>query len=124
VNLVFDDPHACITEISRKSGGRLRDILALTRRACENAFSGKVSLQDVQYASESLTSERVTAVKPLQWSRLAEIHRDKQIANDSDDAHLLLHSLVLNYNGKQWFDIHPLVSLDKRFQEAWQKIKP
>jgi GTPase SAR1 family protein len=124
VNLVFDDPHACISEISRKSGGRLRHILALTRRACENAFSGKVSLQDVQYASESLTSERVTAVKPLQWSRLAEIHRDKQIANDSDDAHLLLHSLVLNYNGKQWFDIHPLVSLDKRFHEAWQKIKP
>ena len=122
--LVFDDPHACIEEISRKSGGRLRDVLALTRRACENVFTGKIGLQDVKDASESLTNERVTAVKPNQWSRLAQIHHDKKIANDADDAHLLLHSLVLNYNGKQWFDVHPLVSLDKRFTDAWQKLKP
>ena len=63
-------------------------------------------------------------VKSRQWRRLAEIHRDKQVANDEDDAHLLLHLLVLNYDGEPWWDVHPLVRLDERFEESWQSVSP
>ncbi len=121
-NQVFENPDACILEIAKMCGGRLRDIFHLAQEACDSTFEAKVKLENVQYAARKLSSIRMPKVKPQQWQRLAEIHRDKQIANSEDDAHLLLHSLVLNYNGEMWFDVHPLVTLDKRFQTAWQTL--
>jgi hypothetical protein len=125
---VFADVDNSVLEIARMSGGRLRDILALARRACENVFSGQVKLEDIKYAARSLCSTRATAVKQHektdQWQRLAEIHRDKKPNNNPDDLYLMLHSLVLNYNGEQWWDVHPLVTLDERFTAAWKKLNP
>ncbi len=97
---VFANVDNSVLEIARMSGGRLRDILALARRACENVFGGQVKLEDVKYAARSLCSTRVTAVKQHektdQWQRLAEIRHDQKISNNPDDLYLMLHSLVLN----------------------------
>jgi Cdc6-like AAA superfamily ATPase len=111
---IFDTPDDCVLEITRMSGGRLRDVLALARRACEYISGKKVTLDDVKYAAESLKSERVVLIEEHHWVRLAQIHKIKTI--NPKDGYLLLHSLVLNYNGKQWFDIHPLLALDARIQ--------
>ena len=61
-------------------------------------------------------------MKPDQWSRLAEIHRDKQVANDPGDGYLILHSLVLNYDSVPWWDVHPLARVDRRFDVAWRNL--
>ncbi len=116
---VFADPDNAVLQIASMSGGRLRDVMIIAKQACENAIGDRVTRDNVEYAIRSVRSQRITAVQPHQWKRLAEIHRDKQISNQADDAYLLLHSLVLNYNGEQWFDIHPLLEADSRFGQAW-----
>ena len=119
---VFSLADACVLEAARLSGGRLRDVFATARLACELADPDPVTPDHFLSAARKLRGERVVAAKPGQWQRLAEVHRDKQVANDENDAHLLLHSLVLNYDGDPWWDVHPLVRLDPRFDETWQRL--
>ncbi len=104
------------------SGGRLRDVFHVARLACELADPERVAPQHFEAAARKLKGERLTLATPAHWPRLAEIHRDKQVANDPSDAQLLLHSLVLNYNGEPWWDVHPFVRLDDRFRGAWDNI--
>ncbi len=122
---VFDDSDAAVQQIARCSGGRIRDIFHLARHACELADPDRVSIQHLRIAAQRLRGERVTAIRPGQWARLAQIHREKQVANDpANDGHLLLHSHVLSYDGEPWWDVHPLVRLDDRFEEEWKKLSP
>jgi hypothetical protein len=77
----------------------------------------------VQVVARRLSGERVTAIRPTQWERLARIHREKQVSNDPEnDGELLLHSNVLNYDGEPWWDVHPLVRMDQRFRDEWKKL--
>lgn len=122
LNKVFAQPLVAVEKITSMSGGRLRDIMAIARQACELSNTNKVSIAQVETAIRSVRSQKITAVRPDQWQRLAEIHRDKQISSQESDAYLLLHSLVLNYNGEQWFDIHPLLRADQRFEKAWKTL--
>jgi hypothetical protein len=122
VERVFDPADACVREIARLSGGRLRDVFHVARLACELADPDRVAPAHIENAARKLRGERLTLVRPDDWRRLAEIHRDKEVANDPTDAHLLLHGMVLNYDGDPWWDIHPLVRLDQRFQTAWQSL--
>ncbi len=119
---VFSDPPACATEIARLSGGRVRDVFHLARYACESIGLGLVTPEEVKRAAAKLVGERTVLAKPEHWPRLAEIHRDKKVANRPEDSDLLLHSLVLNYDGMPWWDVHPLVRLDSSFGEAWRKL--
>jgi len=119
---VFVDSERCLQSITKLSGGRLRDLLQLPRMACELADPDRVTPEHVESVAKRLAGERVTLAKPEHWPRLAEIHRDKHVANREDDAHLLLHSLVLNYDGEPWWDVHPLVRLDERFDAAWRNL--
>jgi hypothetical protein len=104
------------------SGGRLRDVFHVVQRACDLAGPGKIRRADLDAAARGLTAELSTLVKLGQWSRLAEIHRDKQVANDPGDGYLILHSLVLNYDTELWWDVHPRVRLGPRFDVAWRTL--
>lgn len=117
---VFSDVDAVVLAVAKWSGGRLRDVLHLTRLACELSDPDLVTPDTIDLAARKLSAERVTAVKPDQWPRLAEIAQDRQVANDPNDGFLLQHSLVLNYDGEPWWDIHPIVRLDRRFDAAWK----
>lgn len=119
---VFEQSGACVRAAARLSGGRLRDVFHLSRLACELADPDKVAPEHFDAAARRLRGERLTLAKPEQWFRLARIHAEKQVANDPIDAYLLLHSLVLNYGGEPWWDVHPLVRLDSRFDTAWQSV--
>lgn len=122
VERVFEPADACVRDIARVSGGRLRDVLHVARLACELADPERVTPAHIESAARKLRGERLTLVRPNDWPRLAEIHRDKQVASDPTDAHLLLHGILLNYDGDAWWDVHPLVRLDQRFQTAWQSL--
>ena len=50
----------------------------------------------------------------------ADQYGAKQVANDPRDSHLLLHLIVLNYDGEPWWDVHPFVLRDERFEAAWK----
>lgn len=119
---VFGDVDACVRELTRLSGGRVRDVFHLARYACEEADPARVSPEHIAAAAQRLRGERTSVAKPQHWARLAVIHRDNQVMNDPDDGYLLLHPLVLNYDGDPWWDVHPLVRLDVRFEDAWRRL--
>lgn len=120
---IFADVHGCVREVTRWSGGRLRDVFKIARLACELADPEPISVQHIEDAVAKLSGELAPVARTEDWARLAEIHRDKQVANREDDSYLLLHSLVLHYNGKPWWDVHPLVLCDRRFEEAWTSMR-
>ncbi len=119
---IFEDPENAVQLVTRYSGGRLRDVLHLLRYACELADDGKATTDDVNRSIARLSAERSAMAHPEDWPRLAEVRRDKKVANRKDDGYLLLHSLVLNYDGVPWWDVHPLVAEDTRFKEHWQRL--
>lgn len=121
---IFADVDGCVREVTRWSGGRLRDVFRIARLACELADPEQITVQHVKDAVAKLSGELAPVARTEDWVRLAEIHRDKQVANRDDDSYLLLHSLVLHYNGKPWWDAHPLVLCDRRFEEAWTSMQP
>ena len=118
LSTVFENVDVCVTEIARASGGLLRDVFQIARRACELEHDTKLTVPTIQKAVFKLASERLSLTKTDHWPRLREIHRTKLLSNDEMDAHLLLHSLVLNYNGRSWWDVHPWVLTDARFSES------
>jgi hypothetical protein len=117
---VFSRTGDVVEAVARWSGGRLRDVFHLSRLACELADPDPVTSELVEKAAKKLGGERVSLARPDHWPRLAEIGRDQQVANDAADGFLLQHSLVLNYDSEPWWDVHPLVRLDRRFEAAWR----
>ena len=120
IERVFIPTEECITALARLSGGRLRDVLHIARIACELSDPDSVSIDHIERAARKIAGERLTLVRPDDWPRLAAIHRAKQVANDPTDGHLLLHLIVLNYDGEPWWDVHPFALGDERFAAAWK----
>lgn len=118
---LFADAKASTRAIARWSGGRLRDIVEITRQACEFAHfdsAVKVELRHVDEAVRKLAAQRLVVMRPPCWTRAVEIHRDKQVDNRAEDALMLNHSLVLAYDGTPWWDVHPFVLRDARFERT------
>jgi hypothetical protein len=44
------------------------------------------------------------------------------VENSEADGRLLLHSCVLFYNGDPWWDVHPVVREDPRFERTRQSM--
>lgn len=117
---VFADVDSSVRLIARASGGRLRDILRIARRACEESKAAQVSTAHIERAIRYLATHDARAVR--HFDRLAEIGRSKQVMNRPEDHDLLHHSAVLNYDGEPWWDVHPLLREDERFREADAKL--
>jgi hypothetical protein len=108
---VFDEPDAAIHRLALHSGGRLRDVIELARSACELAGARKVTVAHIDRAAEKAAATRAV-FREGDVERLALVARTKRILNDQTYGYLLLHSLVLQYNGRPWWDIHPLLLLE------------
>ena len=113
---------AGVAAIARWSGGRLRDIIEITRQACEFAYidpqATKVESRHIDDAVRKLGAQRLVVMRPACWSRAVEIHRNKQVDNRDEDALMLSQSLVLAYDGTPWWDVHPFVLRDPRYTQA------
>ena len=115
VDEIFEDGDAAVRALLRLSGGHLRDILAIAREACE-LFSGpQIGLEQIEAAARRLSRVHNAKIRPDDWKRLHAVAETKDIANDPIDGYMLLHLLVLEYNGEAWWDVHPFVRLDRRF---------
>ncbi len=117
VEEVFADP-GLLSEIVRLSGGCPRDLLHLTKLACQYAATDQITDDSLRRAIRRARVEQLRPTRASDFERLARVHRDKQIANTDDDTRLLFHRLLLHYNDLDWYDVHPLVLGDSRFQAA------
>lgn len=119
---LLSEPDRCVAALARWSRGRLRDVVELTRQACEfahfDSVADQVELRHVEAAARKLAAQRLVVMRPSCWARAVEIHRDKQVDNREEDALMLSHSLVLAYDGRPWWDVHPFVRADARFSRA------
>jgi hypothetical protein len=123
VESVFESPEECVRRILLYSGGRLRDFFTVGYAACEFAIGRKLNPPDVERAARALTGHRSPLVRPEDWPRLAEVHRDKRLSDWRNQASLILNGLVVNYDGEPWWDVHPVIRLDPRFEQAWKALQ-
>lgn len=120
---VFDDPNACIENLARWSGGHLRDLLQIARRAVENVEPEKVKVGDVLKAARWLGGRRTSSLRPEDFPRAVELHRTHRILDTNQDRRMLRTSCVLAYDGTEWWDVHPAIQFDELFIEAKRKAE-
>jgi hypothetical protein len=118
---VFDDPQACVTALAHWSGGHIRDVLSIARRAVENVEPKQVSVADIEHAGRWLGAGLTSSLEPGDLPRAVEVHRTHRVLDTKQDRRMLKNSCVLQYDGTQWWDVHPAVRADELFIEAAQK---
>jgi hypothetical protein len=115
---VFEDPHACVEALAHWSGGHIRDLLSIARRAVENVEPEKVKVADIEHAARWLGAVLTSSLKPEDLPRAVELHRTNRVLDTEQDRRMLKNSCVLQYDGTQWWDVHPAVRADELFIEA------
>lgn len=114
-----------LTLLIEKTGGILRDLFhCITESAnrAENRKSGKVELEDAQYALTQLRSSLTRRIETRNYKLLKNIYKGGKYKSQIEDKAMLLEMMegliVLEYNGDRWHDLHPLVEDFLREQEV------
>ena len=110
----------------QKTGGLLRDLFKLITEAASIARrkkNEKIKMDEVQLVVAKLRSKLERLIERKDYEMLIEIYNGlhRQI---EDRAHLLTlmqAMVVLEYNGKRWHDLHPLVRDFLEDQEIVEK---
>jgi len=118
LDAVFDDPKACVAALAAWSGGHLRDLLGIARRAVENVEPAKITVLDIDRAAQWLGTSMLSSFQAGDLTRAVEIHRTHRVMDSERDRRLLRNSCVLQYNGSQWWDVHPAIRADPLFLDA------
>ncbi|MEA3340849.1 MAG: hypothetical protein U9R15_12875, partial [Chloroflexota bacterium] len=106
-----------------KTGGIVRDLLAVLREASTVAYyreASRISTEAVRYALDRLKADYRTSVygksdseTPTErlYERMVEIAQapNKQVSVDEALILLLYTQAVVEYNGQGWYDLHPLM---------------
>ncbi len=115
---VFQDVPACIHALAHWSGGHLRDLLQIARRAVENVEPEKITTADLDKAGKWLGGRRTSSLQPEDLPRAVEIHRTHRILDTEQDRRMLRNSCILPYDGTEWWDVHPAIRADPLFIQA------
>lgn len=97
------------------TGGSLRDLfLAINSSAkrAERRNSTTISMEDTERALEELKTSLTRRIEKKDYEFLLNIYTgNKELIEDKDMLLKMLQaSVVLEYNGKRWHNIHPLVA--------------
>lgn len=112
-------------EIMRKlilsSGGNLRDLVRLFRQACTDAISEpdeKINPSIAQRAVNELSEWYLKTISTETYRYLADVYKTKVIENDERTRLMIYYTVVLAYDedGSEWYDVHPAIVLNRRFQ--------
>lgn len=104
-----------LERLIRYTGGSLRDLFhavnASAKRA-ERRKSGTVSMEDAERALEELQTSLTRRIEKKDYDFLLNIYRgNKELIEDKEKLLKMLQaSVVLEYNGKRWHNVHPLVA--------------
>ncbi len=103
-----------LEELIHDTGGSLRDLFhginASAKRA-ERRNSETISREDAQRALEELKTSLTRRIEEKEYDFLINIYRrnKERIENKEMLLKMLQASVVLEYNGKRWHNVHPLV---------------
>lgn len=96
----------------RASGGLMRTLILLVRRAAINALAAgqeTISRANVEAAIDEERASFVAGLTRADYPALRDRHRDKQVSGDEDVLRLLQARALLGYaNGEPWCDVHPI----------------
>lgn len=104
------------------SGGSLRDlfhtIVASAKRA-DRRNSGSISMEDAERALEEVKTSLTRRIEQKDYDFLIHIYKgNKELIEDKQMLLKMLQaSVVLEYNGKRWHNLHPLVARFFKEQE-------
>ncbi len=115
---VFEDAQTCVDSLAHWSGGHIRDLLTIARRAVENVEPAKITPVDIEKAGRWLGRRRTSTLRPEDLPRAVEIHQTNRILDTDQDRRMLKNSCVLPYDGVEWWDIHPGIRADELFLTA------
>lgn len=93
------------------SGGAIRELLELSQDATLEANAATISLSDVEavvHRRRQRFRDRIDANG--WWDVLRDIGREKRLGEDKKYLDVLFQRLAFQYNGENWYDVHPLVS--------------
>ncbi len=103
-----------LDKMIRYTGGSLRDlfrvIIAAAKRA-ERRNSGRIEMEDADYALEEEKTSLTRRIEQKDYRFLFNIYQgNKERIEDKEMLlRMLQASVVLEYNGKRWHNVHPLV---------------
>ncbi|MDE6981889.1 MAG: ATP-binding protein [Lachnospiraceae bacterium] len=109
-----------LNRLIRYTGGSLRDlfhVINASAKRAERRDSEKIFMEDANRALEELKTSLTRRIEEKDYQFLLNIyHENKERIEDKKMLLKMLQaSVVLEYNGKRWHDIHPLVA--KFFEE-------
>ena len=116
-NLSLFDEDALV-ELIDKTGGYIRDLFRCISNAAIRAQrrgSSSISIEDVAVVLNELESDINSRYSDADIPELKKIYEGEKFVSSSESiTNLLQVCAVLEYNGKRWCDLHPLV-------EQWLK---
>lgn len=97
------------------TGGSLRDLFHAINASAKRAGrrrSATVSMEDAERALEELKTSLTRRIERNDYEFLKNIYNgDKELIEDKEKLLKMLQaSVVLEYNGKRWHNVHPLVA--------------
>lgn len=103
-----------LTKMIHYTGGSLRDLFRVINAAAKRAErrnSECIALEDADYALEEEKTSLTRRIEHKDYQFLSNIYRgNKERIEDKEMLlRMLQASVVLEYNGKRWHNVHPLV---------------
>ncbi len=114
---IFEDADGC-TEMIKVSGGSLRELVRIFEQACIDATGNKLTPANVQAGIREVRDELRRHIESRHYPVLARIHLSKKHDNSVEAREILFWRWALQYDGDQWFEVHPLVYDVPEFQDA------
>ncbi len=104
-----------LDRLIHSSGGSLRDLFRTIHSAAKRAErrnSGSISMEDAGRALEEVKTSLTRRIEKKDYDFLVRIYQgNKELIEDKQMLLKMLQaSVVLEYNGKRWHNLHPLVT--------------
>lgn len=104
-----------LEKLIQGTGGSLRDLFLTINSAAKRAErrqSGLISVEDAERALEELKTSLTRRIEQKDYEFLVNIYKgNKELIEDKEMLLKMLQaSVVLEYNGKRWHNVHPLVA--------------
>lgn len=115
---LFAEP-SLIDDFIELCGGDIRDLLRLLGSAIKNSNSVQINQGAKEIAVSELKNQYKNQIPPEFYAELVKVYKKKDIPGSNEiiiDA--LFHQYIFKYNGKEWYDVHPIIQLLNAFEEA------
>lgn len=111
-----------LNSLIRYSGGSLRDLFHMinsSAKRAERRNSGSISVEDAERALEEVKTSLTRRIEQKDYAFLSNIYHGnkEQIEDKQILLKMLQASVVFEYNGKRWHNLHPLVARFLKEQE-------